>query len=230
MFISKENNLFKEKEVYTKLEGYIDKELPLVGITTTSPDVATYKTIEKSFELLFLELNTELYTAHGKEISDVKACKKINELMSDTLLKLRSNFSKDAFDVCEEYASTRVYELCTLYPRYEKHIDTIRLCFNETKAKLGLIPPADIVEASKSYNQIYNGLQNFSSVLKLPKEYIIHSAELLLNNHIYLPLKKEVNDLLQEKATHEDNSNTECLASNVRFRIYHIKSLLCSKQ
>lgn len=229
MFISKENNLFKEKEVYAKLENYIDKELPLVGITTTSPDVTTYKTIEKNFELLFLELNTALYTAHGKEDSVVKVCEKINELMSDTLLKLRSNFSKDAFDVCEEYASTRVYELCTLYPRYEKHIDTIRLCFNETKAKLGLIPPADIVEASKSYNQIYNGLQNFPSVLKLPKEYVTHSAELLLNNHIYLPLKKEVNDLLQEKVTRGDNSNTECCASNIRFRIYNIKDLLFSE-
>ena len=115
MFISKENNLFKEKEVYAKLENYIDKELPLVGITTTSPDVTTYKTIEKNFELLFLELNTALYTAHGKEDSVVKVCEKINELMSNTLLKLRSNFSRDAFDVCEEYASSRVYELCTLY-------------------------------------------------------------------------------------------------------------------
>lgn len=209
--------LFKENEMLNALKEYIDnfsKDSKFKTFLTTL-DI----TLDINFEKLFSVLDSALFESHlNKENENTfyTARDKVCSFMENALAHLSTNFNCDSYDICEYYASTRVYDLIQLYPDYKEEIDLIRKTFNQCTNDFNLKTPKDLMAAIDSYNVVKMCCFNSSDESSLAHKYLIHTAELIIAKEILLPLKKAKNTI----------SDVQKLANFSKLYFYYINKLL----
>lgn len=213
-----EGRLFEENEMLNALKEYINnfsKDSKFkIFFKKTSLDVA----LDIKFEKLFNILSSALFEAHlNKENENIfyKARDKVCSFMENTLEHLSVNFNCNSYDICEHFASTRVYTLIKLYPEYKEGIDLIRKKFNQYTNDFNLTAPEDLLIAIDSYNAVKECL-NTCDKSSLAYKYLIHTAELIIAKEILSSLK-------EAESTTDD---VQKLANFSKLQFYYINKLL----